>query len=297
MQNALETTCRLDPGAGVYRGREHEGRRDATLPAMNPPPEAVQTLGDGPDLVLIHGTASDASSWGLLARILRDRVRVTAYDRRGTARWPLDAGAAPPSVTDHVADSADIIRGLRTGPAYVCGLSFGAVIALELTRRRRELVRGVVLFEPAIAAEDHLGSVPSAVFRQFDELVRQGKGPQAAEDFHRRVLSERGWALLPPEAKEQARRLWRQIHWDLLAGAAYRPRYSELKEIDVPVLLLHGARSRPVFEASLRALDAALPRSERKLLEFAGHRLFGQAWPELAAVLTAFMGLSPAPRS
>jgi pimeloyl-ACP methyl ester carboxylesterase len=105
------------------------------------------------------------------------------------------------------------------------------------------------------------------------------------------LLSDRGWTLLPPPAKAQARSLWRQIHCDLSATAAYRPRYSELARVEVPVLLLRGGRSRPVFESSLRALEAVLPRSELKLIDNAGHWIVGQGWSELAAVLSQFMRL------
>jgi pimeloyl-ACP methyl ester carboxylesterase len=158
-------------------------------------------------------------------------------------------------------------------------------------RQRPELVRGAVLFEPAVAADDHLPAVPAALLSEFERLVCEGKGPQAAERFHRRLLSDRGWNLLPADAKAQARSLWRQIHGDLAATAAYRPHYGELAHIDVPVLLLRGGRSRPVFEGSLHALDTALPHSQRKLIEKAGHWIVGQGWSELATALIEFMRL------
>ena len=104
------------------------------------------------------------------------------------------------------------------------------------------------------------------------------------------MLSDAVWERVPPEVKEQARGMWRHVHHDLLAHAAYRVGYSELGGIDVPVLLLRGGRSPAVFEASLSALAAALPQSKRARIEHAGHRLYGRAWRELAAALADFMG-------
>jgi pimeloyl-ACP methyl ester carboxylesterase len=247
-------------------------------------------VGNGPDLLLIHGTATDASSWAPLIRLLQGRFRLVTYDRRGAPGWPTGDAAPLPSASDHAADAADLISALGRGPVHVCGLSFGAVVALELMRRRPELVRSAALFEPALASGDQLEGVPAALVRDFERLVRAGKGPQAAERFHRRLLSDRGWNLLPPETKIQARSLWRQIHCDLSATAAYRPRYDEMGYIEVPVLLLRGGRSRAVFEPAIRALSAALPRSQRKLIANTGHWIASQGWQELAEALAEFMG-------
>jgi pimeloyl-ACP methyl ester carboxylesterase len=214
---------------------------------------------------------------------LRDRVRVTTYDRRGTRGWPLAADAEPPSVEQHAADAADIIRDRAAGAAYVCGVSFGGAIGLELMRQQPDLVRGAALFEPPLVRRDGLAGLRSPFLMEFERLVCEGNGEQAASDAT--------WERMPAAKKEEARGSWQHIHCDLLANAAYRPRYGELGSIDIPVVLLHGGRSRTALEPSLRALAAALPSSRRKTIPSAAHRLDGQAWSELAAALIELMAI------
>lgn len=252
---------------------------------MKPPVDAVQTVGQGPDLLLIHGTAAGKASWHALVRLLRDRFRLTTYDRRGTRGWPLAADAEPPSVEEHAVDAADIIRDRADGVAFVCAVSFGGAIALELMRQQPDLVRGAALFEPRLAAHDDLAGRPNPFLIEFERLVNEGNGEQAAELFQRRLLSDAFWERLPEAMKAQTRSAWRHIHCDLVANAAYRPRYAELDRIDIPVLLLRGGRSHSIFEATLHALAGALGRSRRKVIPSATHRLDGPAWHELAAAL------------
>jgi pimeloyl-ACP methyl ester carboxylesterase len=102
-------------------------------------------------------------------------------------------------------------------------------------------------------------------------------------------LTDEVWQALPSEAKRLARGAWRTIHRDLVAGTTYRVRPSELATVETKVLLLRGGRSRRAFEASLHALNAALPHSRLALLPSAGHHLSGEAWPELAKALSDFM--------
>jgi pimeloyl-ACP methyl ester carboxylesterase len=258
---------------------------------MKPPRDTVETVGEGPDLLLIHGTAADKTSWAALVRLLRGCCRITTYDRRGTRGWPLAADTEPPSVEEHAADAADIIRDYITGSAYVCGVSFGGAVALELVRQQPHLVRGAALFEPPLVRRDELAGLRSPFLVEFDRLVRAGNGEQAAELFQRRLLSDARWERMTDAMKEEARCAWRHIHCDLLASAAYRPRYSELGTIDIPVMLLQGGRSRPALKPTLRALAAALPRSRQQTIPSAAHRLEGQAWSELATALIELMAI------
>ena len=253
---------------------------------MKPPADAIQTVGTGPDLLLIHGTATDKASWNILVQLLRDRFRITTYDRRFTRGWPQATDAAPCSVEEHAADAAEIIAERAAGSAFVCGISFGAVVALELMRRQPDLVRGAALFEPPVVPRDDLAGRPGTFLIEFERLVNEGHGEQGGELFQRRRLSDAKWERLPAAMKDNLRSNWQHIYADLAANAAYRPRYGELVGVDVPVLLLRGGRSGVAFEDSLRALGAALPRSNRRVMPAAAHHLEGQAWRELAAALT-----------
>jgi pimeloyl-ACP methyl ester carboxylesterase len=249
----------------------------------------THTEGCGPDLVFVHGTGR--SGFELPIPLLGERVRITTYDRRGTAVWPLSADAELPTVGEHVADLIQVIVRLARGPVHVCGMSFGGVIALELARRRPDLVRSLVLFEPPVRLSDDWRPPGPSLLDAFKQLIAEHRPERAAELFHRRALSDAAWDSLPEQVQRRLRGTWRHIHADLLANDAHRPRWDELKRIVTPVLLLYGSRSRPAFELSLRALNAHLPCSRVAAIPSATHHVDAQAWRELATAVFEFLGL------
>jgi len=254
-----------------------------------PPAEAIQTVGHGPKLLFIHGTATDKSMWRVPIELLRERMQSTAYDRRGAGRWSLPNDRPWPLVRDHVDDAADLILSLGGEPMHVCALSFGAVVALELALRRPELVRSAVLFEPALSGSEDRCPVPRDLLEEFERRIAAGEPECAAEYFCRRSLGDLTWGALPLIVRRAAMNNWRHIRADLLANAAHRVRYGALRAVHVPVLLLQGGRSRAVFEPCLRTLAAMLPRVRWQRVEHAAHLPSGSAWPEFAALVESFV--------
>ena len=103
---------------------------------------AYDRSGSGPPLVFVHGALGDARHWGPQLA-LSDEFTVIAWDEPGAGR----SGDLPPgfTLTDFADSLAQLIEGVDAGPVHVCGLSWGGTIALELYRRRPELVRTLVL--------------------------------------------------------------------------------------------------------------------------------------------------------
>jgi len=91
----------------------------------------VQTAGQGPDLLLIHGTGAATHSWRGLFPLLRKDFRVVAPDLPGHGfteapdrrRLSLDAMAA---------DLSDLLEVLEVRPAVAVGHSAGAAILARM---------------------------------------------------------------------------------------------------------------------------------------------------------------------
>jgi pimeloyl-ACP methyl ester carboxylesterase len=247
----------------------------------------VTITGTGPALLCIHGSATDADTWGYQRRELARMFRVITYDRRGTPRSPLPAGVTAHGVAEHARDAAAVIREHAGGSVIACGSSFGAVCALELLRQRPELLRGVVLCEPPLSATGTGSLAPQSYRVEFERLLRERGGRAAAEYFLRAVLGPTFDRLLPP-ILERCLSLHEQIILDSQALFAYQVHYSELCDVRVPVLLLRGERSQPFFGPALEALAAALPRAALRTIQGGSHMMHVDAYRAFNRELTAF---------
>ena len=114
-----------------------------------------QQVGDGPDVVMVHGITGNLAVWHLqLVPALSDRFRVLTYDLRGHGY----SGTPPSGYTPD--DMADDLLGLLDGlelerPALV-GHSYGADITLYFAARHPDRVSQVIAIEPALPALEDL---------------------------------------------------------------------------------------------------------------------------------------------
>ena len=101
--------------------------------------------GDGPPVMALHGLASSAHWYDLVAPYLRDRFRVVAPDQRGHGKttqassgydWGTLAG-----------DITLLMDHLGIAKASVFGHSWGGHVASNLAVRHPDRVRGVVLID------------------------------------------------------------------------------------------------------------------------------------------------------
>ena len=227
-------------------------------------------------MLFVHGSAADHTTWSIqLASPLRERFTLIAYDRRPDVT----------SVEEHAADAAEVLGGDR---AVIVGSSFGAVIALELSRTRPELCAGAVLIEPPMAAADDLAAAPAPFLAEYDRRAAEQGGPAAAEFFLRTVLGDAAFERMPRAYQERSKQKWAEIRADSAALIAYRPRYAELATVDLPVLLVGGDRSAAYFRPTLEALRAALPRARLEIVTGAGHMVQAEASRKFGELLVGF---------
>src|SRR5215208_3324327 len=97
-----------------------------------------RTAGDGPPLVLVHGSCTDMTTWdGVVDDLARDH-RVIMYDRRGYGQ------SRHKPVRDHrlhARDLALLLRKVASEPATVVGWSSGGNVALARRGQKPRIVR------------------------------------------------------------------------------------------------------------------------------------------------------------
>lgn len=113
---------------------------------------------EAPPVLVLHGITQSTATWAWLVPHLADAHRVVRLDFRGHGR----SGRTPGEYVfrGYVADATAICEEVLGGrPAVVIGHSLGGGTAAALAQTRPDLVRGVVLEDPAIMAPPAPGEV------------------------------------------------------------------------------------------------------------------------------------------
>jgi pimeloyl-ACP methyl ester carboxylesterase len=98
-----------------------------------------------PPILLVHGLASNARIWDLLAPLLAPHFRLVAIDQRGHGMSDKpDDGYDLPTIAG---DLAGAIGALGWSRPLVVGHSWGAHVALQLAADRSDLLAGIVLLD------------------------------------------------------------------------------------------------------------------------------------------------------
>jgi pimeloyl-ACP methyl ester carboxylesterase len=120
---------------------------------------AVEEGGNGPSLLLVHGSGSLRKAWGRVAPLLQSQFHTYAMDRRG--HGDSTDGAAY-SLAREAEDVVQVAAQLPE-PVFVLGHSYGGIVTLEALKGDDRFKR-VVLYEPPVP-------VPGGVGRQSPKPV------------------------------------------------------------------------------------------------------------------------------
>lgn len=236
-------------------------------------------------MLLLHGIGSSATSWERQIALLRDGHRLIAPDLRGYGDSSDPSG--PASLDAVVADVAALLAE-RPGAVDVVGVSFGALVALALARRRPELVRSLVLADATLGR----GGFPPA------ERERWLAGRYAlAGGLAARSLERAAEIAAPGAAPEVLAEI--AAHMRRARPAGYR-RVAEiiaatdalpwLPAIAVPTLVVCGAEDEVVGLPLSRTIAEHIPAAQLLVIAGAGHAPHIERPAAFAGAVRTFIG-------
>ena len=240
--------------------------------------------GSGPRLVLVHGAAGDAREWRPQVASLSDEFTVIAWDEPGAGRSsdvPADFGLA-----GYATALAALIEALGA-PAHVCGLSWGGTVALELYRRRPELVTALVLADTYAGWK---GSLPEHELRARIAGVEQ----MLAAPAETAPPSLPGlFAREPPrDVIELLAAVAADVRPDSVRVALGAMAEADLREvlprITVPTLLVWGELDTRSPVSLARGFARSIPHAELVVIPGAGHMSNLERPEEFNAAIRAF---------
>ncbi|MFC9894097.1 alpha/beta fold hydrolase [Nocardia sp. NPDC127579] len=243
----------------------------------------------GPVVLALHGLTGHGRRWAQLAEEYLGDVRVLAPDLRGHGR---STSVPPWDFETVVADLVELLAAETTAPVLVVGHSFGGATGLHLARRYPELVRGLVLLDPAIAIDpDLLFDIAERGITHPDyadvEDARQDKLASAWYEVESRLLEAELTEHLVPTATGRVG--WRMSlpaitsYWGQLA------REYVLPPAEVPTVLVQAMKVQPPFVTpAFRAALTAHLGPHLTVHEFDCDHMVPQARPaETAALIRA----------
>jgi pimeloyl-ACP methyl ester carboxylesterase len=232
---------------------------------------AYRRAGDGPPLVLLHGGWSDGRAWRPQLTGLADVFDMIACDTPGCGA--SDDLSGRPTFADYADAVADLLAVLRVERPHLCGLSFGAGLAIAVYERHPRLVRSLVL---AGAYAGWKGSLPP---EEGEARLRrvQVEAERPPEEWMDGYLPSFFSGQAPAEATRLIRTMMREVRprglLAMLTAFAEADLRGVLPTIAVPTLLLYGELDARAPLPVAEALHAAVPASELVLVRGAGHYL------------------------
>jgi pimeloyl-ACP methyl ester carboxylesterase len=249
--------------------------------------------GSGDPVVLIH--------WGLCAAWakplldepgLAGQHLLLSYHRAGFAG--SDRCERPPSLADHAAHCAALMRQLGIERAHVVGHSSSADIALQLALDFPDCVQTLALLEPArpVPPTEHQAQFVREFVAPALEHHRAGDSTAAVDRFATGVFGqgyrerlERGLPGALAQAVADAGSFFGE---ELPALQQWSFTEEEARRVTAPVLALQGGDTEPTFPPRLELLVSWLPNAELIELADATHLLHVQEPQAVAEALVSF---------
>ncbi|MFD7668375.1 alpha/beta fold hydrolase [Streptomyces sp. NPDC059788] len=255
---------------------------------------ATGVFGEGPAVVLVHGTPASSYLWRNAVPVLARHHTVYVWDLLGFGDSRITRDAVP-SIARQARTLAELVAHWDLDAPALVGHDIGGGIVL-----RAHLLEGVRASRLALLDAAVLGpwNTPFTEHQQrhaeayrtmpapvFDDLV----AARLRTACHRPMSETTAAAYRAPWAGDEGRRRW----LDQVCAVSFedtREVVARLGEVTAPTLVLWGAEDQWLPPATGDRLAAAIPGAERATIPGAGHFLAEDRPGETGEALVEFFG-------
>jgi pimeloyl-ACP methyl ester carboxylesterase len=260
-----------------------------TVRSKDGTPIAFDRIGRGSPLILVDGALCYRAMGpsGPLAELLAPHFTVFTYDRRGRG----DSGDTAPYAVEREVEDLEALVDEAGGVAFVWGVSSGAALALEATRRLTG-IKKLALYEAPFIVDDSRPPILDD-WTSISEAVSAGRRGDAVKRFLK--------AVEVPAFFVAVMRL--MPVWSTLKGVAHTLPYDGAIVVDnqrgkplpashwafvtTPTLVTDGGKSPVWMRHAMQSLAAALPNARYRTLEGQTHMVKARAHaPALVELFT-----------
>ena len=252
----------------------------------------VQQAGEGPTLLLVHGTGAATHSWRGLLPLLARRFTVIAPDLpgHGFTQGPAHGRLSLPFMAKAL---TELLAVLGQRPALVAGHSAGAAILARMALDGAIAPARIIGLNAALLPfEGFAGQVFSPIARMLAGVpvvpwfFARRAGDRAVVE---RLLRDTGSAPDPQGVELYGRLVRRPGHvaaaLGMMANWDLHPLLRDLRRLAPPLVLLVGGADRTVPPADARRLRTILPGLRIIPLPGLGHLAHEEAPAQVAGLL------------
>ncbi len=238
---------------------------------------------DKPETVLlVNGLGSQMTRWprDFCQQLVDKGFRAIRFDNRdaGLSTWPGE----PYKLSDMANDAVAVLDAAGVRKAHIAGVSMGGMIVQRLALDHRDRVLSMTSIMSTTGAADAFKSTPEAAAvlntpppspkTDFEAFVANGVRaartigspgyPWSDADLRARVIAEFERAFNPAGVSRQR-----------AAVTTDGDRTEDLRTLNIPVVVLHGADDPLLMKVGGEATAAAIPRAELRIIPGMGHDL------------------------
>jgi magnesium chelatase accessory protein len=255
----------------------------------------VQRMGEGPVLLLLHGTGASTHSWRALAPLLARRFTVVAPDLpgHGFTETPPDKLLTLPGMARGI---GALLRVMDLRPAMAAGHSAGAAVIIRMTLDQTIMPDGLVSLNGALLPfRGVIGQFfsPLAKLLFLNPFVPRMFARRAADPSAvRRLIANTGsqidetgaelYGRLVGSASHVGAALGMMANWDL------EPLVHDLPKLRVPLLLVTGGGDLTISSEQAFKVRDRLPSAQVKYLRGLGHLAHEERPDDIARIMTWF---------
>jgi len=226
-------------------------------------------------IVLLHGMGNSGATWDAVVKKLPDDLRVISIDLLGFGESPSPRWLKYSTDIQAKAVMSTLLRLGFKRQLIIVGHSMGSLVAVEIAKRYPMFVKSLVLCSPPLYNESQKKTLlpdPNLVLKNFYRLVQ--KYPKNIVDIAPLATKLK---IVGKAFNVTAENV--DIYMGALeASIVSQTGFKDVKRIQKPVQLLHGAFDPVVVKKNLDAIVEANPRVTLQVV-LAGHELLGAYIP------------------
>jgi pimeloyl-ACP methyl ester carboxylesterase len=245
--------------------------------------------GSGPTVVLVPGSCSTGAAWRPMMAEWGDRFRCVTTSLLGYG-GTAERRTADDTHIGHEVDMLDAVIRRADGPVHLVGHSFGGMVALAATLRKRVPISSLTIIEAPAAAllhergeQAHYASFRRMTDGYFAAFERgEPEAVAAMIDFYGGAGTFASW---PTRLRDYAIETTHVNILDWSSGYGCALSLDILAAIDVPTLVLWGGSSPAAVQRANELLAECIDGSARLTVAGAAHFMIATHVAEIAPAI------------